>query len=600
MKKNLILASILFISVSVLPSCSKHHIPVSPGSVETSIPAVDITATHAALQTATMAVQQTATVAVTLTYVATAGQTAQAVATQTAGIQQTATTVAGAQLTALVQLTNIAQTATIIGTATPTINKTATEIAIISTEVEGATLTFIATAGATVQAAATATVVAQKTAKALQTVVVVTPSITETPTITYTPSITPTITPIGTLPPMPISIYADVSIDDYMYGPSCSSSINVYDANYSKISNASVKVRDITKGIGGNALFDSRWSTYNYNFDSSSINAGDNFEVDVYFNGLTYTAQVIMPGNVQINAAGNVISWQNSDSAYIDVYDPGSNDIYSQNVTGTSVDISSAYSLSALFGTYQTDVSITNSSTFTGGTLGSNQLSAYYYTGWTVDILPGSKSVEPTPTPAPPITSITISAFLNEMDIEGGITQQNNVSVSDMNGNMITNAEVVIKNLSNATQVNAIYNYSNSDYETTANIVYAPGNLYEADVTVDGILYTAQVTAPVASGNLSADCNTVSWNSNGNFNRIIFSGPSSSIYQDLAGNSMDISSYYTVGGEYSLTLMLFNAYSNGAEYPYGLPMRAGIFAGASINSYFVVGYESAWDIEVTP
>lgn len=549
MKKNFLLAVVFWgiISALFMSGCTKHN---SPASAEISSPA-----------------------------------------------QQTATQVAAAQYTAIVELTGTAIEAAIIGTATPTVNKTATKVAAISTMQVAVTLTYIASAGSIVQAEATSTAAAQKTAKAQQTVFVVTPSITETPSLTYTPTQRPTATQVGTLPAMPLSINASIYIDDYGSGPSGSVYIQVTDANYIAVPNADVKFKNITKGTNAVSLSYDVSNYYGYQIYYNDFNVqGNTLEVDVYYNGVTYTAQGIVP-EAQINSDGSIISWQNSASGNVYVSDPLGNNIYSQTTQGNSVNISSVYSLSGLFGEYQADLSISNSSNFTGGSLGNKQMYISYYAGWTVEILPGTRTLLPTPTPYPPITNITINAMLSECDLEGGLSQMNYVMVYDMNENEITNAGVIFKNLSNASQVNAVYNSSDSQYKPVSDITYIPGNIYEVDVSVDGVVYTAQATAPIASGYLSADCDTLSWDTNGNFNMMSLYSNMSYFNQNLTGNSMDISSLYNQDGNYSLSLTFYNAYSNGSGI-YGIPTRPGVFAGASARSFFAVGYQVAWDIEV--
>jgi len=492
--------------------------------------------------------------------------------------------------------------ATIAGTDTPTVDRTATKIVEIATARLAITLTYIETAGSTVQAQATATVAAQKTAKAQQTIIVVTPSITETPLLTYTPQFTPSITPVGTLPPMPLRISASLNIDDYEGGVWLDAYINIYDAANSRLTNAIVTVKNITKGRSVNIPVETAYGDYYAYYPDNGAN-GDYYEVDVYFNGVTYTASAAMPGNVQINPAGSLVFWQNSASSYVYVYDPASNEVFNKSFSGNSADISSAYAAYVLYGEYQVDLRLSNTGVFSGGTLGSSQLNLSYYTGWLVDVSPGMQSVLPTPTPPPPVTAITINAVLFEADLEGGLTDQYGIRVIDVNRNPVNNAGIVIKNLSNATQVNAVYNASNNDYEGSLGIVYAPGNIYEVDVSLDGIVYTAQAAAPNVSADLSADCNTVSWSTNGNLNRISCWGSSFSSYLDrnLTGSSMDISSIYTDDGVYSINLMSYNAYAGGGETNAGLqiPFKPGTFAGASPGSYIAVGYQVGWDVEVT-
>jgi hypothetical protein len=580
MKKFLIILSIL-LSVLMAASCSKKSSPTSPGTDEN--PGLNAT----------------------LTYLATAGVTAQAVATQTMEIQQTATTVAAAQKTANAEATSDA----VHGTNTPTINTTATAEMVnaraSATAQTAATSTYLAQADPAEQAAATltqtiaignatATVAAQKTVKAEVTALIVTPSYTDTPTNIVVPTNTNTPTPSTTPAPMPITIYANMYYYDNE-SPDWSYNLSIDDAGYNSISNAIVTLKNITKS----QKFIATCSNGNYSGSVSGIDPGNTVEMDVYFSGVTYTASGVMPGGSQLSPDGNTLTWlYGGDANHVSINDPSDNNIYSQDATGNGQDISTYYPLPGVSGEYSVDLDISKNLTFSGGASSYSSFHLDCDTSWDVDVILDSKYAVPTPTPLPTITAPSIMAQIISSDLEGGINVQDMVMVTDSDGNAVTNAGVTIKNITAGTQVHAVYNIMD-DYDagyyvlSGANCI--PGNTYEFDVCVNSITYTAQVTAPVASGSLSADCFTLSWTNNGNYNSV---SAGYSLYKtNIPGNSLDISSIYTSDDTYDVALVLANVYSGGAFE--GFPFSPGIFAGASPTSMAAIGYQYEWEVEAT-
>jgi|GEM_PF-1438328 hypothetical protein len=600
---SMILSAILFIT-----NCSKKNSPTAP--------AFDINAT-ATVQAAATA---TANIEITLTYVSTAGATAQAVATQTAEIQQTATSVIQAQATANAQFTATAVYIAVHGTATPTANGTATveaervaQAAATATAHVEITLTYIASAGTSAQAAATqtktaekaaatATAAAQQTAKAQVTAIIVTPSITLTPTNTLIPTLTPTATPEGIPPATPLYIYANIYHYDYDSGSEAYCYVNVRDKNSIDVTNARVTVKNVTKAVQFNVPYINTDETYNLDPINDGGAPGDNYEVDVYAGGVTYTAQAALPGNTQLDPDGNIFSWQYSTNGYFDIYDPSGNNIYSKSLSGNSADISSAYPASGVYGVYNINLSLYNNSSFTGGVLNYNYLNVDYNTEWDVEVILDSKFINAIPTPVAATVALTIQASIVFYDLDGGSYIDNMVQISDKDGVTVTNAGVTIKNITHVSQANVPYNTSRGGYyKTSSEINYNHGDIYEVDVCYQGITYTARAAAPIASVSLSSDCDTLSWQSDGNYNWIRVEPSSSglSIYKNnVSGNSFDISSAYTMAGDYSVILGLANVYGNnpaGSNYPY----RIGTFTGTSFNSIMAVGYETGWDVEVT-
>jgi hypothetical protein len=539
----------------------------------------------------------------TLTYLATAGVTAQAVATQTMEIQQTATTVAAAQKTANAEATYDA----VHGTNTPTINTTATaqmnNAVATATAQMAATIAYLAQADPAEQAAATltqtiaignatATVAAQKTVKAEVTVLIVTASYTDTPTNIVAPTNTNTPTPSTTPAPLPIVIGASL----YYYdndSPGWYCNIGINDANYNAISDAIVTLKNVTKS----QKFTSTCSNGNYSISIIGIDPGNTVEMDVYFGGVTYTASGVMPGGSTLNPDGNTLTWlYGGNSNYVNIYDPSDNNIYSQAATGSSLDISSYYPVAGVAGEYNVELEISKDLTFTGGASSSSNFHLDCDSSWDVDVILDSKYAVPTPTPMPATTAPSIMAEIISDDLEGGVSVQDMVMVTDSEGNAVTNAGVTIKNITAGTQIHAVYSTMDefgTAYYPTSGATCIPGDTYEFDVCVSGITYTAQVTAPVASGNLSADCFTLSWTNNGNYNSV---GAGNNFYKaNNPGNSLDISSIYTSDGTYDVTLVLANVYSNGSFE--GFPFSPGIFAGAAPSSMAAIGYQYEWEVE---
>ncbi len=553
------------------------------------------TQTAAALQTAGLSAQETAT--------------AEAAATATA-VEQMATLVAAAQKTADAELTATAIAIATFGTATYTPNATETAAAQIATAEAAITLTYLATAGQTAQVAATetataananatATAAAVNTAEAMRTVVTISPS--NTPTINLTPSLTPTLTltPTAGIPPAPYTIYAYVSFYDFdSYGTNVYGTVYMYDANYNTVQKVSATLKDITKASQVSLTNNGSGYCYAYYYDANP--SGDTFEVDVYFNGVTYTSQAAMPAIPQLSADGNTVSWQSgitSGNVYVD--DPAGNQTLGQSISGTSMDISSAYT-PGVYGEYYVGVNLSNAGTFTGGASASSSFSVKHNTAWDVDVTSGSITVMPTSTPAPTVTGITIEAIIMENDLEGGLSAQDMVYIMDASYNPITDAGVIIKDLTKSSQTTVYYNATNNYYQVIG-ADYTAGDTYEVDVCVSGITYTAQASAPsIASGNLSTDANTVSWTSNGNYNEVDVDDSSGNqlFYQtNLPGNSVDISSYDAAVGDYSVNLWLGNAYSNNSSFS-GLAYDSAVFAGVGMGVIGII-YEASWDVSVT-
>ncbi len=580
MKKICIILFILFSVISV-SSCSKKASPTAP--VDAGSPVLNMT----------------------LTYIATAGATAQAVATQTMEIQQTATTVAAAQKTANAEST----AAAVNGSNTPTINATATaeniNAAATATAQMAVTLTYLAGAGAPAQAAATltqtiatgnatATVAAQKTANALVTAIVVTPSYTYTPAATMSPTNTCTPTPSSTPAPLPITINAYIYVDDYET-PDFYYNVTINDANLVPITNAVITVKNTTKSI----QFPATCVNGNYSGIINNTDPGNSVEMDVYFGGVTYTAGSVLPGGAQLDPDGNMVTWQyGGDTNQVSILDPGGNNIFNQYVSGANIDISSDYPGPGVSGQYSVDLDITKSVSFNGGVTPGGNLQLEYDTSWDVNVILDSKYPLPTPTPAPATTAPAILAEIFSSDIESGVVVQDIINITDSSGNAVTNAGVTVKNITAGTQVNAVYSVVDmydSGYYVNSGANCVPGNTYEVDVCVNGITYTAQATAPVTSGNLSADCDTLTWQNSGNYNYV---AASDEIYKfNAPGNSMDVSSIYSSSGVYEVDLMLANVYSNGGAE--GYPANPGIFAGAAYSSMLAIGFQYGWDVEIT-
>jgi len=561
--------------------------------------AVQATQTYGAQQTLTEAA--TATVQAAQTQTAISGlppamQTTVAQQTATAGIRQTQTAVVAAQQTAGAAATQTAIYIAQNGTNTPTPNA-------VSTALAAMTQTYLATAGATAQAAATATVAAQETVRAQITAVLASPG---TNTVTPTPFTysTPTPFPTVTNPVLPLTIYADLNANDYSDSFQLDCSVSISDANSSIVTNATVTLRDITDSTSANIPWVAG-STNQYSANAPlPFNGGDTYEIDVYEAGVTYTAQTVMIGPAQIDPGGDVVSWPAAGSpyTYVTMEDPSYNEVFYGDITGTSADLAPYYE-PGVYGQYQIFADLSSSGTFTGGSQVNGYIYTYYETGWTVDVNAGSSpTVEPTLTPAP-TNLVTIEAEFLQTDTAEGVSNQAMAYIYDANYNAITTCTVTLEDLNTTAQWNLPYNPSMymEDYENDS-AVYKPGDTYEFYVCINGVTYTAQEAAPVGTVSLSPDCDTVSWNSNGNVNYVSVEDPSSNqvFYQmDLPGNSVDISPYYTEDGIYTVSAGIFNGYSNGSNPIGDLPSDPAVFAGENAGSMIVVGYETGWDVAVS-
>jgi hypothetical protein len=186
---------------------------------------------------------------------------------------------------------------------------------------------------------------------------------------------------------------------------------------------------------------------------------------------------------------------------------------------------------------------------------------------------------------------IVISAYIGSNYISAdnawGVTYD--VSLVDANGNTITNADVTVKNVTNTWQYQVAYDASTTSYhidDTTGTIQYIPGNTYEVDVTAGGVTYIAQSVAP-GNDSMSTDSNTISWQYDGNNDSFEADNPDGSVALSASDPGLDynidISSIYTVSGDYLIYLWLVNSYT-------------GVFAGSSPNSNIWVEYDDGWDI----
>ncbi len=195
-----------------------------------------------------------------------------------------------------------------------------------------------------------------------------------------------------------------------------------------------------------------------------------------------------------------------------------------------------------------------------------------------------------TPTFTATSTALTIGASIDGFDTGSGWDITYDVSVNDAGGNAITNAAVTVKNITHPWQYTVTYNPSTSTYniEDTAGttLQYTSGDVYEIDVYANGVNYTAQAAAP-GNGSLSADCNTVSWQYDGNNDSLEVDNPSSAAVLARSDPGLDfntdISSVYTDTGDYSIYLWLVNSYN-------------GVYAGSSAASYIWVEYDVGWDV----
>jgi len=422
-----------------------------------------------------------------------------------------------------------------------------------------------------------------------------------TATITRTATITPTATvaPTNTA----VVIYAYLEVNDDINGIYADEEIVVKDNNNNPITTAGVTIKDISQLSQINVPYYPNYDEYYV--ESPAVNPGDMYEVDVCVNGVTYSAQSVMPGPAQIDAEGNTVSWQSkcySDS--VTVYNPDGTQAFNQSDSGsdnnpTSADISSVYATSGQYGEYTVDVQLEDSYSESNGAFTGTSQNSYinlnYGTAWSVYVEPGSQNAgTPTSTPTP---VIQIYANIYGNDQEGGMSANEYVYVFDGAGNAITNAAITIKDLTAATQAGAPNN--GGSYYYVQNPAYIPGDNYEVDVLYKGITYTAHSVAP-GPAQIDAEGNTVSWQNGGNNgNSVSVTNPDgtqafsqSDSGTDNGQDSVDISSVYAASGQDGQYMV------NTGLYSY-IPESNSMFTGASSNSYLALQYNVSWDVDVT-
>jgi hypothetical protein len=448
----------------------------------------------------------------------------------------------------------------------------------------GATQTAIALLTAGPSAQATATAQAQLTADE---------HTTETAIATlWTATATATITPTNT----PIAIYANFEGDDQAGGIYSYAYIYVRDANGNAIINAGVIIKNITNATRTNVPYNGNY----YYIQNLSYIPGNTYEVDVCVNGVTYTAQSVAPGPAQLDPGGSIVSWPSSVSDdHIYVYNPDGTLAFSQSDSGNNnnnktVDISSVYPSSGQFGEYSVSAELDEYYyNYQGAFAGASQnsyIDTKYNVSWDVFVTSGSTVAgTPTPTNTP---SVIIHAYIEGDDQADGMSAYEYVDVNDANNNAITGAVVTIKDITNASQANAVYN--GGDYRVQ-NPQYVPGDNYEVDVCIGNITYTAQVAAP-GPAQIDPEGNTVSWQNGGSNNYIYVYNPDNTeaFYQSNGGSAnkngvLDLSAVYDESGQYG-------------EYRININLDSyhNAFTGTSPNSEIYAVYNVSWDVYVTP
>ena len=183
------------------------------------------------------------------------------------------------------------------------------------------------------------------------------------------------------------------------------------------------------------------------------------------------------------------------------IYNPDGTQALQQSFNGNavannSINLGGIFDASGQLGKYSVNASLYDYSAFVTAS-SSGQCSMTYSAGWDIFVSPGSRTVQtPTPTPVPTNTpGIMINAQINGNDDQGGMYSYNYVYVrsSDYNHN-ITNAVVTLKDITAVSEFNAALDGSNYYSQYPA---YVPGDLYEVDVCVDGVTYTARIACRV-------------------------------------------------------------------------------------------------------
>jgi hypothetical protein len=483
------------------------------------------------------------------------------------------------------------QTATAAAIETAYIHATQTVVA----GLPQATQTAIANVNAAATVNASVTAAAQKTAAARATVFIVTPA------NTFTATQTPTPAAAISSPVLPLYISSYIYLYDTAGGNSMYSSLNVSDYNNNYITNAYVTLKNLTNS--GTVVLPYSGHSGSYSTDSYlDFTPGDVYQLQVYAGGVTYTASAAVQGT-DISSDGNTLTWSGNAGAYVYVDDPLGTSIFSQNVSGNSVDISPYY-LPGDYGTYNVDVSV-DTKTAIAGASSYSSLSIYYNTGWDVEVEAVSSSAQPTSTPVP-TAGISINAAIAANDLEGGVSTNVRVNINITNGGTVRDGTVTIKDLTASTSVSCTYNSGEGYYETSE-LAYTAGHVYEADVSVNGSTYTAKLTAPAANISLSDDCNTISWTGSGNYNGIdveyydsLYSYYSQVFYEsDIFTNTVDISAAYTKNGEYQVQAGIYSMSANHTmtDYPQ-ITVSSAIFNG-TYNSLFYICYTAVWDVSVS-
>ena len=347
-----------------------------------------------------------------------------------------------------------------------------------------ATQTAIALLTAGPSAQATATARAQQTANAQST-------LTAMATL-FTATTTPTITPTTG----PITIDAQLDGNDQSDGMEGYGYVYVRDSNNNSITNAVVTFRDITNATRVNVpLYGGNY----YRFEYAGFVPGSVYEIDVFVNGVTYTAASALPGPAQLDPEGNLLSWQHGGNYnFIFIDDPSNQGIYSQSDSGTissrSVDISSVYSVSGQYGKFGVNVNLQNyayGNTVFAGASSNSSIELTYRCSWDVFVTAGSQ-VAGTPTPIN-TPSLLINANWQAGKSSGAITATGYTEVRNSNYWQVSNATVTVRDLTNLTLFTSAYNGSNYGVQ---NPVYVPGDNYEFDVFFNGITYSASCKAP--------------------------------------------------------------------------------------------------------
>ena len=401
---------------------------------------------------------------------------------------------------------------------------------------------------------------------------------------------TPTSTPV-------LRISANIQAVDLAGAITASEYVRVTDGGFNNISSAVVTIKDLTNATQAAAPY---FGFSQYQVSAPVYVPGDLLEIDVYYNGVTYSSQSTAPGPASISADCGTITLLNCGNGNsVTIYNPDNSTAFSQgssgNANGTSViDVSNVYAASGQLGRYRVQATLANNlnaAFISPVTIG--QFSMSYNAMWDVFVTAGTRTVgTPTPTPYPTSTpEILIYAGITLDKQYTGTNSFDYVDVYNTSYIPVSSAAVTLKDLTGLTQVNMPYN----GYEyRLQNPPYIIGDLYEVDVFFNGNTYTAQ-TALLGPALIDAQGNTVTWHNGGGQNTVNVKNPDTStafsqtsLGASSSDMSVDISGVYALSGQYG-TYTVSASLDNYSTVP---------FTGTAGN--LSVSYFSSWNVVVAP